>query len=118
MALHGRPRQTGDLDIWLRATPDNAERLMRALDDFGFGQLGLSADHFVASERVVQLGDPPFRIDLLTSIDGVDFDTAWTTRETVRHDGVDLPFIGLDALKANKRASGRPRDIDDLAQLP
>jgi hypothetical protein len=118
MALHGRPRQTGDLDIWLRRDAENARRLMLALTDFGFGQLGLTPDDFTQADRVVQLGYPPFRIDLLTDIDGVTFDVAWPARQEFIHDGLTLHFIGLTALKANKRASGRPRDLDDLEQLP
>lgn len=118
MALHGRPRQTGDLDIWLKRSPDNAANVMAALEDFGFAGLGLSAQDFLKSDSVVQLGYPPFRIDLLTDIDGVDFDAAWPNRQTFVHDGLALHFIGLGDLKTNKRASGRARDLDDLEQLP
>lgn len=118
MAVHGRPRQTGDLDIWLRRDHDNALRVMTALRDFGFGGLGLSVADFEIPEQVVQLGYPPFRIDLLTDIDGVAFDTAWPARFEYQLGDLRIPFIGLDALKANKRASGRPRDIDDLENLP
>ncbi|MDP2794352.1 MAG: hypothetical protein Q8O25_09790 [Sulfurisoma sp.] len=117
MAVHGRPWQTGDLDIRLKRDHDNALRVTVALQDFGFGGLGLSVDDFEIPERVVQLGYPPFRIDLLTDIDGVDFDAAWSSRFECRIDELDIPFIGIDALKANKRASGRPRDIDDLENL-
>lgn len=118
MALHGRPRNTGDLDFWVARTPDNAKKLLDALDAFGFGGLGLSRSDFEAPDRVVQLGYPPFRIGLLTAIDGVEFADAWPRRETLVHDGLTLHFIGLEDLKANKRAAGRPRDIDDLEQLP
>lgn len=118
MALHGRPRHTGDLDIWIRRSEQNADRLLAALREFGFGALGLTIQDFIQPEQVVQLGYPPFRIDLLTSIDGVDFAEAWPHREMVEHDGLRIAFIGLEDLKANKRASGRPRDIDDLENLP
>jgi hypothetical protein len=118
MAVHGRPRQTGDLDIWLKRDRDNAQRVTAALQDFGFGDLGLSVDDFEVPDQVVQLGYPPFRIDLLTNIDGVDFDAAWPSRFEYRLDELQIPFIGIDALKTNKRASGRPRDIDDLENLP
>jgi predicted nucleotidyltransferase len=117
MALHGRPRNTGDLDVWVARSPENAARLIKALDAFGFGGLGLLQNDFETPERVVQLGYPPFRIDLLTDIDGVTFSEAWPKRETVTHDGVPLNFIGIDELKVNKRAAGRARDIDDLEQL-
>lgn len=118
MALHGRPRNTGDLDVWVARSPENAEKLLAALEQFGFGGLGLASVDFTTPQHVVQLGYPPFRIDLLTDIDGVTFEMAWPHRETVVHDGLTLHFIGLDDLKANKRASGRPRDLDDLEQLP
>ena len=118
MALHGRPRNTGDLDVWVARTPENAAKLLKVLEAFGFGALGLVMEDFTSPEHVVQLGYPPFRIDLLTDIDGVEFATAWLHRETLVYDGLPLQFIGLDDLKANKRASGRPRDIDDLEQLP
>lgn len=118
MAVHGRPRQTGDLDIWLRLDHDNALRVMAALDDFGFGKLGLSPTDFEKTDQVVQLGYPPFRIDLMTGIDGVDFEEAWPSRFEYQLGELTIPFIGLDSLKANKRASGRPRDMDDLENLP
>lgn len=118
MALHGRPRNTGDLDIWVKRSTDNAERLVKALDAFGFAGLGLTQRDFETPEQVVQLGYPPFRIDLLTDIDGVKFQDAWPNHETVEYQGLQMHFIGLEDLKANKRASGRPRDIDDLEQLP
>lgn len=118
MALHGRPRNTGDLDVWIARTPENAARLMKVLEAFGFGGLGLSQQDFETPEQVVQLGYPPFRIDLLTDIDGVEFAQAWPHRETVTYEGEPLHFIGLDELKANKRTAGRPRDLDDLDQLP
>ena len=118
MAHHGRPRHTGDLAIWIRRSPENAQRLMLAPSEFGFGDVGLTQQDFELRENVVQLGYPPFRIDLLTDIDGVDFDAAWPNRETTIHDGLAIEFVALADLKANKRASGRPRDIDDLEQLP
>ncbi len=118
MALHGRPRNTGDLDVWIARNPGNAIKLLNALNAFGFDGLGLTQADFEAPDQVVQLGYPPFRIDLLTAIDGIEFPAAWPRRETITHDGLTLSFIGLDDLKTNKRASGRPRDIDDLEQLP
>lgn len=118
MAMHGRPRHTGDLDVWIDHRAENASRLILALREFGFGDVGLSVDDFTTPDQVVQLGYPPFRIDLLTSIDGVDFRQAWARRERLEHDGLPINFIGLDDLKANKRASGRPRDMDDLENLP
>lgn len=117
MAVHGRPRQTGDLDVWIRRDPGNASRLIEALREFGFGGVGLEANDFLTEGRIVQLGYPPFRIDLLTDIDGVTFNQAWPNRLICEYDGLPLNFIGLSELKANKAAVGRPRDIDDLESL-
>ena len=116
LAAHGHPRYTGDIDFWVRPSTDNLARLLDALKDFGFGSLGLSASDFDAN-TVVQLGQPPRRIDLLTSIDGVNFDACFARREQVELAGVRLNIIGLDDFKTNKRASGRLKDLADLESL-
>jgi predicted nucleotidyltransferase len=116
LAAHGHPRYTGDIDFWVRPEPQNIARLLQALQDFGFGSLGLSAADFVA-DSVVQLGQPPRRIDLLTSIDGVDFAACFTRRDSVVVDGVRLDIIGLEDFKTNKRAAGRLKDLADLESL-
>ena len=100
----------------MRPDADNLERLITALRDFGFGSLGLAAADF-ASDTVVQLGQPPRRIDLLTTIDGVDFDSCYQRKEVVEADGLRLNIIGLEDFKANKRASGRLKDLADLESL-
>lgn len=117
VAAHGHPRYTGDLDVWVWAGAENAERLLTALHDFGFESVDLVADDFTQPDRVVQLGYPPVRIDLLTSIDGVDFQACFDRRVEVVVDGLHVPFIGLADLRRNKAASGRPQDIADLAAL-
>ena len=117
LAAHGHPRATGDLDLWVRATPDNADRVMRALRRFGAPLFDLTREDLVSPEIVFQVGLPPRRIDILTSISGVDFDTAWSNRTTLRISGMDLPFIGRGDLLANKRAAGRPKDIADVWAL-
>ena len=117
LAAHGHPRYTGDLDIWLAPTAANVNRLLRALDLFGFGGLGLTEADFMQPETVVQLGFPPARIDLLTSIDGVRFDECYPRRMTLRVSGVDLPIIGLNDFRTNKLASGRLKDLADLEGL-
>ena len=117
LAAHGRPRYTGDLDLWIGAEPANIERVLKALDGFGFASLGLRATDFAAPDAVVQLGYPPGRIDLLTGIDGVRFADCYPRREVVSVAGVRLPIIHIDDFKANKRAAGRPRDIADLDSL-
>ena len=117
LAAHGRPRYTGDLDLWVGDERANIERLLAALASFGFASLNLKASDFEAPDAVVQLGYPPGRIDLLTGIDGVRFADCYPRREIVSVAGVELPIIHIDDFKANKRAAGRPRDIADLDSL-
>ncbi len=117
LAAHGRPRYTGDLDIWIRSAEDNVDKVLDVLARFGFGSLGLKRDDFLRPGAIVQLGYPPSRIDLLTSIDGVEFDASYSRRVTVNISGIDLPIIGLDEFRANKRAAGRAKDLADLESL-
>lgn len=119
LAVHGVPRATGDLDVWVDRGADNAERLWRALGAFGapLEALQISREDFLAPNRVVQLGVPPRRIDILTDLTGVDFDTAWGDRTTVEIEGLGVPFIGRSTLVENKRATGRLRDQADLESL-
>ena len=116
VAFHGHPRFTGDLDVWIATHPGNAARVQRALKDFGFGNL-FKAEDFSRPGYAIQLGRPPYRIDLLTSIDGVQFAAAYKRRKTVKAGGLKLPFIGLDDLLANKRAAARPQDSADVSKL-
>jgi hypothetical protein len=116
LAAHGHPRYTGDIDFWVRPSAQNVDRLLTVLQRFGFAPLGLKAADF-GPDTVVQLGQPPRRIDLLTSIDGVEFDACWARREQVTVEGVPLAIIGLDDFAANKRASGRLKDLADLESL-
>lgn len=117
LAFHGVPRNTGDMDILVRATADNAVRILKALDSFGFGSLALSASDFTAPDRVVQLGVPPVRVDLLTSLTGVSWDEAFADRVTGDYQGVPVAFIGREQFIRNKRATGRKRDLADLEAL-
>jgi hypothetical protein len=91
--------------------------VLRALDVFGFGALGITATDLTEPEQVVQLGRPPNRIDILTSISGVDFDSAWASRAPADLDGHAVNFIGADELLKNKQASARPKDLADAAKL-
>lgn len=116
LAAHGQPRYTGDIDFWVSPEPTNIERLMGVLQAFGFGSLGLTARDFDA-DTVVQLGQPPRRIDLMTGIDGVEFAPCWARRDTVSLGGLLLNLIGLEDFKANKRAAGRLKDWADLEAL-
>lgn len=119
LAVHGVPRATGDLDVWVEAEPANAERVLSALVRFGapVASLGVSARDFCQASQVVQIGLPPRRIDLLTSISGVGFAEAWPGRTTRDVAGLAVPFIGRAALVRNKRAAGRAKDLADLEAL-
>ena len=118
LAAHGHPRYTKDLDVWVWADPSNSPRVLAALGDFGFGALDLTAADFEQSEFVVQLGREPQRIDLLTFATGVDFSDAYERRVLIDVGGFEAPFISIADLRANKRATGRLRDLADLEDLP
>jgi hypothetical protein len=117
LAAYGHPRYTGDLDFWIGVDPANAVRVLAALDQFGFGALGIALADLTSPNRVVQMGYAPRRIDLLTSIDGVEFAPAFARRLVVELDGQSLNFIALDDFKTNKLSSGRHKDLADLEAL-
>jgi hypothetical protein len=118
VGLHGYPRATVDLDVWVRAAPDNAERLVQALRAFGFDLPALVPQLFMDPRSIVRFGTPPFRIEVMTSIDGVDYDTCRRRASVFEVEGVSIPVISLDDLKTNKRAAGRNKDLADLDNLP
>lgn len=117
VALHGHPHYTKDMDVWVELDPDNAASIVKALDQFGFGSLGLRESDFLVPDQIIQLGYPPSRIDILTTLPGVDFAGCYASRIEVEVDGVRVDFIDLDNLKKNKRASGRHQDLADLENL-
>lgn len=117
LAFHGAPRFTGDLDIFVKPEPRNARRVLAALSDFGFGSVGLSEDDFTRLNQVVQLGVPPVRIDLITSITGVTWEAALSESVTADLDNVPVRFIGRNHFIINKRAIGRKKDLADLEAL-
>ncbi len=117
LALHGRPRATGDLDIWVEARPANAPRVMRALAAFGAPLLDVSEADFAREGIVYQIGLPPGRIDILTQLTGLAFDDAWPDRARGRFGDLEVDFIGRDAFIRNKRATGRLRDLGDIENL-
>jgi len=117
LAFHGRPRYTGDIDIVVRPSPENAARLAAVIAEFEFGALGLSAADFLQPDQVIQLGCPPNRIDLLSSLSGVDFEEVWRERVSAELDGVPVNYIGRAALIKNKRATGRTQDLANLEAL-
>jgi len=117
LAYHGMPRYTGDIDILIRPAVENANRVESVIQSFGFASLGLKAADFLEPDQVVQLGQPPNRIDLLTALTGVTFDEAWQDREPGDLDGIPVQFIGRRAFVKNKRSTGRLKDRADLEAL-
>jgi hypothetical protein len=115
VGYYGYPRPTGDMDIWIAMSPANAERVVVALEEFGFS---CPVELLMEKNKVVRMGVPPFRIEILTTIDGVDFSQCYADRLQVFLDGVEASLIGLPQLKLNKKASGRSKDITDLENLP
>lgn len=119
LALHGVPRSTGDLDVLVRPTPENAQCVMDALEIFGapLQAHGVMQADFEAPGNVYQVGLPPRRIDLMTSLSGVEFEEAWNSRVEIEIDDNQIPFLGLEALRQNKQATGREKDLLDLRLL-
>jgi hypothetical protein len=117
MAAHGYPRYTGDIDLWVWSTRNNAEKILDALGEFGFGEVGLKEEDFQKPQQIIQLGFPPARIDLLTDIDGVTFTDCWPQKLVLDLDGVLVPVIGKSDLIRNKEASNRLQDRADLEKL-
>jgi hypothetical protein len=119
LAAHGVPRTTGDLDVLVEATPENAARVWRALGAFGapLHTLGVSESDFTRENVVAQFGLPPFRIDVLTGISGVTFTEAWTDRLSGQLFGVPVSYLGRSALIRNKTATGRSKDARDVSAL-
>jgi predicted nucleotidyltransferase len=117
VGLHGYPRYTKDLDIWIEISQDNARKVVKAIEDFGFASLGLTPEDFLKPGVFVQIGYPPVRIDLLTQPSGVEFAECYENREELEVDGLKIPLISLEDLRKNKRASGRSQDLADLERL-
>lgn len=117
VGIHGHPRFTGDLDIWLNPTNENAAKVLATVNQFGFSSFKLTEADFIKEGNIIQLGYPPLRIDLLTTIDGVTFTECYANRKEVTLDGIVVDFIGYSDLLKNKRESGRPKDIDDIENL-
>lgn len=117
LAAHGAPRATGDLDLWVRPSTDNAQRAWRALVRFGAPLEGLQLTDLSTPGTVIQIGREPRRIDLLTAIDGVGFDEAWGAKKEIQVDGMPIPVIGRDEFLRNKRATGKLKDLADAERL-
>ena len=117
LAFHGHPRYTGDLDIFLRVSTENAEKIIGTLTAFGFTDMELSEQDFLVDDNVIQLGVPPNRIDLLMSLTGISFEEVWENRASAKFGSVPVSVISREHLIVNKRAVGRPQDLADIALL-
>jgi hypothetical protein len=117
VALHGYVRYTKDLDVWIEPKIQNAQNVLNALIAFGFGSLDITADDFLEEGNIIQLGYPPNRIDLITSLNGLVFENCYPERVQVEIQGVLIDFIDIENLKTNKKATGRPQDLADLENL-
>ena len=117
LAFHGAPRYTGDMDIFVHISSQNAVRIMAALREFGFGSVGLTAENFQQENMVVQLGVPPVRVDIITSLTGISWEDAYSNRVQGKYGNVPVSYIGRDQFILNKKATGRKRDLADLEAL-
>ncbi|MFI5162202.1 MAG: nucleotidyltransferase [Sphingobacteriales bacterium] len=117
LAFHGKPRHTGDLDIWIDISDDNAKKLVSVLNEFGMASLGMKKEDFLQKGGITQIGYPPLRIDILNEIDGVKFKEAYINKLVIDIDGLVINYIGLHDLIKNKQASGRYQDISDVNEL-
>jgi predicted nucleotidyltransferase len=117
VGYYGYPRSTADMDIWVAISPQNARKVVRVLEEFGFGVPELKEELFLRNDQIVRLGEPPLRIEILTTISGVDFSECYAKKLKGNMDGLKVNLISLGHLKINKAASGRPKDLDDLEAL-
>lgn len=118
VAVHGFSRYTGDIDVWIDATEENALKIVNALQEFGFEESELDSAVFTTPDQIIRFGAEPTRIEILTGISGVEFNKCFTNRVIQKIDGLDVPFLSLHDLRANKQAAGRPKDLLDLDNLP
>jgi len=118
VGYHGYPRATNDMDIWIAVNPETAKQMVAVLIEFGFGTLQLSEKLFLKENSIVRMGVPPIRIEILTTISGVNFEECFKQRVVGEIDGVKINIISLKQLKINKKASGRHKDLDDYENLP
>ncbi len=118
VGYHGYPRATGDMDIWVAIHPQNAERVVAVIKEFGFDVPELSTELFSSENKIIQMGISPVKIDVTTTISGVNFQECYAARQVETLDGILVNLISLPHLKANKKASGRLKDLNDLQNLP
>jgi len=117
VSIHGYPRYTGDLDIWVNPTVKNSAKVLDCLNEFGFSSLELTENDFIKEYGIIQLGYPPVRIDIMNTLDGVKFDECFQNKSIIEIDSLPINFISLNDLIKNKKTTARPRDIDDIENL-
>ena len=117
LAFHGKPRNTGDLDIWINISEDNAERMLKVLKVFGLSSLGFEKADFLKPGYITQIGYPPLRINILNNIDGIEFSEAVQNMQRVNLDDFEISYIGLGDFIKNKQASGRSQDLADIKEI-
>jgi hypothetical protein len=118
VGYHGYPRATGDMDIWIELSGSNSKKVTSACRDFGMPNEEISEDLFLEKNKVIRMGVPPVRLEVITSASGVAFDECYSNREVIEIDGIPINFISLQDLKKNKRAAGRHKDLEDIDHLP
>lgn len=118
VGYYGYPRSTADMDIWVAINPDNAQKIVTTLQEFGFNTPDLSIELFLQENKIVRMGIPPMRLEILTTISGVEFENCYKNKTVAQIDNLDVHLINLSDLKQNKQASGRHKDLDDLIHLP
>ena len=118
VGYYGFVRATGDMDVWVRINPDNAIKVVTALKEFGFTVPELSPELFLKEDQIVRMGVPPLRLEIFTTISGVEFTACFENRLITQIDDLDVNLINLEDLKLNKRASRRLKDLLDLENLP
>ncbi|OGN74112.1 MAG: hypothetical protein A2X25_00055 [Chloroflexi bacterium GWB2_49_20] len=118
VGFHGYPRATADMNIWVEIDPENANKIVAVLKKFGFNLPELSPQLFLQEKQIIRMGVPPVKLEICTSISGVEFEACYEKHIVAELDGVEVNLIGLNDLKVNKRASGRSKDLTDLEYLP
>jgi hypothetical protein len=118
VAMYGYPRFTGDIDFWVKPSDENAKKIIKSLNEFGFGGYDISENDFKGQDSVVQLGYPPNRIDIITGVTGLNFEECFNIKKEVVLAEIPVNFISLYHLRLNKKATGRDQDITDLNNLP
>jgi hypothetical protein len=118
VGYHGYPRATNDMDVWIAIQPENAQRVVNTLKEFGFDHPELIPELFLQENKIIRMGHPPMRLEISTGISGVEFEECYASRIVDTLDGVEITIIDLPHLKANKKAAGRLKDLADLENLP